>query len=61
MSIGHSESGGFTRGFRADGRRPGDLPRERLPGHDPAEQCAVKKHFEHPPVIRVDSTIAVPA
>ena len=23
-----------------------------------AEQCAVKKHFEHPPVIRVDSTIA---
>jgi putative redox protein len=26
-----------------------------------AEQCAVKKHFEHPPVIRVDSTIAVPA
>jgi len=26
-----------------------------------AEQWAVKKHFEHPPVIRVDSTIAVPA
>ncbi len=23
-----------------------------------AEQCAVKKHFEHPPVIRVESTIA---
>jgi putative redox protein len=23
-----------------------------------AEQCAVKKHFEHPPVIRVGSTIA---
>ncbi len=23
-----------------------------------AEQCAVKKHFEHPPVIRVDSTLA---
>jgi ribosomal protein S12 methylthiotransferase accessory factor len=23
-----------------------------------AEQCTVKKHFEHPPVIRVDSTIA---
>ena len=23
-----------------------------------AEQCAVKKHFEHPPVIRVASTIA---
>ena len=23
-----------------------------------AEQCAVKKHFEHPPVIRVGSTLA---
>jgi len=23
-----------------------------------AEQCAVKKHFEHPPVIRVDSKLA---
>ena len=23
-----------------------------------AEQCAVKKHFEHPPAIRVESTIA---
>jgi ribosomal protein S12 methylthiotransferase accessory factor len=23
-----------------------------------AEQCAVKKHFEHPPVIRVGATIA---
>jgi ribosomal protein S12 methylthiotransferase accessory factor len=23
-----------------------------------AEQCAVKKHFEHPPVIRVESTLA---
>jgi putative redox protein len=23
-----------------------------------AEQCAVKKHFEHPPVIRVDSVLA---
>ena len=23
-----------------------------------AEQCAVKKHFEHPPTIRVDSTLA---
>ncbi len=23
-----------------------------------AEQCTVKKHFEHPPVIRVESTIA---
>jgi putative redox protein len=23
-----------------------------------AEQCAVKKHFEHPPIIRVDSTLA---
>ncbi len=23
-----------------------------------AEQCAVKKHFEHPPIIRVNSTIA---
>ena len=23
-----------------------------------AEQCAVKKHFEHPPVIRVDSILA---
>jgi ribosomal protein S12 methylthiotransferase accessory factor len=22
-----------------------------------AEQCAVKKHFEHPPVIRVESTL----
>jgi putative redox protein len=22
-----------------------------------ADQCAVKKHFEHPPVIRVDSTL----
>lgn len=27
-----------------------------------AEQCAVKKHFEHPPVIRVDRVLAaVPA
>ena len=26
-----------------------------------AEQCAVKKHFEHPPVIRVDSTIGATA
>ena len=26
-----------------------------------AEQCAVKKHFEHPPVIRVDSAIAAAA
>jgi putative redox protein len=26
-----------------------------------AEQCAVKKHFEHPPVIHVDSTLAAPA
>ncbi|HYO42853.1 MAG TPA: OsmC family protein [Candidatus Limnocylindrales bacterium] len=26
-----------------------------------AEQCAVKRHFEHPPVIRVDSAIAGPA
>jgi putative redox protein len=25
-----------------------------------AEQCAVKKHFEHPPVIRVESTIVEP-
>jgi putative redox protein len=24
-----------------------------------AEQCAVKKHFEHPPVIRVDSVLGV--
>ena len=23
-----------------------------------AEQCAVKKHFEHPPVIRVESVVA---
>ncbi len=23
-----------------------------------AEQCAVKKHFEHPPVIRVSSVLA---
>jgi len=23
-----------------------------------AEQCAVKKHFEHPPIIRVDSILA---
>ncbi len=23
-----------------------------------AEQCAVKKHFEHPPTIRVDSVLA---
>ena len=23
-----------------------------------AEQCAVKKHFEHPPVVRVDSILA---
>jgi ribosomal protein S12 methylthiotransferase accessory factor len=26
-----------------------------------AEQCAVKKHFEHPPVIHVDSVVAGPA
>jgi ribosomal protein S12 methylthiotransferase accessory factor len=26
-----------------------------------AEQCAVKKHFEHPPVIRVESRQATPA
>jgi len=26
-----------------------------------AEQCAVKKHFEHPPAIRVESTLAAPA
>ena len=26
-----------------------------------AEQCAVKKHFERPPVIRVDSTIGAAA
>jgi ribosomal protein S12 methylthiotransferase accessory factor len=26
-----------------------------------AEQCAVKKHFEHPPVIRVDSRLAASA
>ena len=26
-----------------------------------AEQCAVKKHFEHPPVIRVESRLSVPA
>ncbi len=26
-----------------------------------AEQCAVKKHFEQPPVIHVDSTLAAPA
>ena len=25
-----------------------------------AEQCTVKKHFEHPPVIRVDSSLADP-
>jgi ribosomal protein S12 methylthiotransferase accessory factor len=25
-----------------------------------AEQCAVKKHFEHPPVIRVESHLAAP-
>lgn len=26
-----------------------------------AEHCAVKKHFEHPPVIRVESTLAASA
>ncbi len=26
-----------------------------------AEQCAVKKHFEHPPVISVSSLVAAPA
>jgi ribosomal protein S12 methylthiotransferase accessory factor len=26
-----------------------------------ADQCAVKKHFEHPPVIRVDSRLSSPA
>ncbi len=26
-----------------------------------ADQCAVKKHFEHPPVIRVDSVLAARA
>jgi ribosomal protein S12 methylthiotransferase accessory factor len=26
-----------------------------------AEQCAVKKHFEHPPAIRVDSRLAASA
>ena len=24
----------------------------------PAEQCAIKKHFEHPPTIRVDGMLA---
>jgi hypothetical protein len=26
-----------------------------------ADQCAVKKHFEHPPVIRVDSVVRASA